>query len=94
MQLSSHFTCGNRSDENKIKDFHLGILLLAIVTTNILSVDFFYSKLHKSLHVILPCLQIIPEEKKKKKKHSTTTKSCEVVLFGFQQCTLLFNYVA
>ena len=75
MQLSSHFTRGNKSDENKIKDFHLVPLLLANVTASILSVGFFYSKLNKSLYVVcFPCLQIIAEKRK-------TPKSCEVGFF-------------
>lgn len=76
MQLSSHFTHGNKSDENKIKDFHLVPLLLANVTTSILSVGFFYSKLEKSLDALCsPCLQIIAEKRK-------TPKSCEVGFFS------------
>lgn len=35
MQLSFYFACGSRSDENKIKDFHLGTLLLANGITRI-----------------------------------------------------------
>lgn len=48
MQLSSCFTCGKKSDENKIKDFCLLPLLLANVTASILSVGFFYSKLNNN----------------------------------------------
>lgn len=36
MQLSFYFLCGNRSDENKIKDFHLSMSLLANGTTRVL----------------------------------------------------------
>lgn len=82
MQLSSHFTGGNKSDENKINDIHLLSLLLANVIASVLSVGFFYSKLDKNLYVVCsPHLQIIAEKRK-------SPKSCEV---GFFQ--LLFMYI-